>query len=81
MHVLTFLPIDHEDTGLNTHDKFEADTSIARTDYFLSPVGDSYSVNETLFNYWNDYCDGDFTLECMGPYQGARYNQSLATNG
>ncbi|SMR45458.1 unnamed protein product [Zymoseptoria tritici ST99CH_3D1] len=68
-------------TGLNTHDKFEADSSITRTDYYLSPNGDNYSVNETLFNYWNDFCNGDFTLECMGPYMRSRYDQSLHTNG
>lgn len=61
--------------------RFETDGSIARTDYYLSPTGDSYSVNASLFNYWNEYCDGDFTLACMGPYMGSRYNQSIATNG
>lgn len=68
-------------TGLNTHDKFEGDSSMARTDYFLSPTGDAYSVNATLFSYMANYCNGDLTLECMGPYMGSRYNQSITTNG
>lgn len=68
-------------TGLNTHDKFETDGSMTRNDYYLSPTGDAYNVNATLFGYMNDYCNGEFTLACMGPYMGSRYNQSLATNG
>lgn len=67
-------------TGLNTHNKFETDGSMTRNDYFTSPTGDAYSVNATIFGYMNDYCDGDFTLACMGPYMGSRYNQSKATN-
>jgi hypothetical protein len=68
-------------TGLNSHNKFEVDSSMTRTDFFLSPDGDSYSVNATLFNYWNEFCNGLFTLECMGPYMRSRYDQSRSTNG
>lgn len=68
-------------TGLNTHNKFETDGSIARNDYYLSPTGDSYSVNATLFEYMTEFCGGVYDLDCMGPYMGARYNQSKAENG
>ncbi|KAI5198107.1 hypothetical protein E4T38_07712 [Aureobasidium subglaciale] len=67
-------------TGLNAHNKFETDSSMTRNDYFTSPTGDAYSVNATIFGYMNDYCDGDFTLGCMGPYMGSRYNNSKETN-
>jgi len=67
-------------TGLNAHNKFETDSSMTRNDFYTSPTGDSYSVNATIFGYMNDYCNGDFTLGCMGPYMGARYNDSKQTN-
>jgi hypothetical protein len=68
-------------TGLNAHNKFETDSSMTRNDFYTSATGDAYSVNATLFNYMNDFCQSDFTLQCMGPYMGARYNQSKSTNG
>lgn len=68
-------------TGLNTHNKFETDGSIARNDYYLSPTGDAYNVNATLFEYMTKFCDGVYDLDCMGPYMGSRYNQSKAENG
>ena len=54
---------------------------MARNDYYLSPTGDNYNVNATLFGYMTDFCEGSFTLACMGPYMGSRYNQSKSTNG
>jgi hypothetical protein len=67
-------------TGLNAHNKFETDSSMTRNDFYTSPTGDSYSVNATIFGYMNDYCNGDFTLGCMGAYMGSRYNYSKETN-
>jgi hypothetical protein len=67
-------------TGLNAHNKFETDSSMTRNDFYTSPTGDSYSVNATIFGYMDDYCNGDFTLGCMGAYMGSRYNYSKETN-
>ncbi|KAI7469716.1 Cloroperoxidase [Hortaea werneckii] len=69
-------------TGLQTHNKFEVDASLARTDYALSPTGDAYTVNGTLFGEMIDTCaDQKFSLECMAKYNKQRFNESLNTNG
>lgn len=63
-------------------DKFEADASMARTDYALSPSGDAYTVNGTLFGQLVDDCQSsDYSLDCMGKFNQRRFNQSLSTNG
>lgn len=70
------------DTGLQTHNKFEVDASLARTDYALSPTGDAYTVNGSLFGEMMDTCaNQDFSLECMAKYNKLRFNESLNTNG
>ncbi|KAH9825695.1 heme-thiolate peroxidase aromatic peroxygenase like protein [Teratosphaeria destructans] len=70
------------DTGLQTHNKFEVDASLARTDYALSPTGDAYTVNGSLFGQMIDTCsDEGFSLPCMAKYDQQRFNESLTTNG
>lgn len=70
------------DTGLDTHNKFEVDASLSRTDYFLSPTGDSFEMNGTLFGEMVNTCgDEAFSGECMAMYNQKRFNESLATNG
>jgi len=61
--------------------KFEGDTSLTRNDYFLSPVGDDYKFNGTLFGYMQDTCQGNFNRENLALYRYQRYKQSLADNG
>lgn len=74
--------LSQSNTGLNTHNKFEADMSLARTDYALSPTGDSYSVNGTLFGEMVNSCGNqNFGAECMAKYNQKRFNESLNTNG
>lgn len=69
-------------TGLNTHNKFEADQSLSRTDFALSPSGDAYSLNGTLFGDMVDACGGqNFGAECMAKHNQRRFNDSLNTNG
>lgn len=69
-------------TGLQTHNKFEADASMARTDTYLSPDGDAYTVNGTLFGEMIDTCASQgFSAECMGVYTHKRWQESLETNG
>lgn len=69
-------------TGLDTHNKFEVDASLSRTDYFLSPTGDAYSVNGTLFGELVNSCGSQgFSQDCMAKYNQKRFNESLATNG
>lgn len=65
--------------GLDGHNKFEADTSLTRNDFFLAD-GDNYSFNGTLFGYMQDTCQGNFNLENLALYRKQRYDQSLADN-
>ncbi|KAG9085230.1 hypothetical protein FRC07_013429, partial [Ceratobasidium sp. 392] len=41
--------------GFNAHNKFEADVSLTRNDYYLSPTNDNFKFNGTLFKYMTDY--------------------------
>ncbi|KAJ4294179.1 hypothetical protein N0V90_007869 [Kalmusia sp. IMI 367209] len=65
--------------GLNGHNKFEADTSLTRNDYFTAD-GDNYSMNGTLFGMMQDTCKGNFNLENLALYRYQRYEQSIAEN-
>lgn len=65
--------------GLDGHNKFEADTSLTRNDYFTHN-GDNYNFNGTLFGYMQDTCQGNFNLENLALYRKQRYDQSLAEN-
>lgn len=59
--------------------KFEADTSLARSDYFLA-AGDDYSFNGTLFGMMQSTCQGNFDRDNLALYRYQRYQQSLAQN-
>ncbi|MCJ1471352.1 hypothetical protein MMC07_010000 [Pseudocyphellaria aurata] len=67
--------------GLSSHGKLESDASLTRNDYFLSPSGDNYSFNGTLFAMMQQTCQGNFDRDCMALYKYQRYTQSLADNG
>ena len=65
--------------GLDGHNKFEADSSLTRNDYFLAD-GDNYSFNGTLFGMMQDTCQGNFNRENLSKYRLQRYEQSRAEN-
>jgi len=65
--------------GLDGHNKFEADTSLTRDDYFLGD-GDNFSFNGTLFGMMQDTCQGNFNRANLAKYRYQRYQQSLAEN-
>ncbi|KAF2083470.1 putative aromatic peroxygenase [Saccharata proteae CBS 121410] len=65
--------------GLDGHNKFEADTSLTRNDFFLGK-GDNFNFNGTLFGMMDDTCDGLFNRENLALYRYQRYQQSLAEN-
>lgn len=69
-------------TGLQSHNRFEADASLARTDMYLSPDLDAYTVNGSLFGEMVNLCSSQgFSDECMGVYNHNRWTESLNTNG
>ncbi|KAH3916989.1 hypothetical protein HBH56_050320 [Parastagonospora nodorum] len=78
------LPLLGRQPGLNGHNKFEGDSSLTRTDYFLNN-GDNYSFNGSLFAEMKSFADtvsgGKFDLDALAAYRGKRYDESLATNG
>lgn len=61
--------------GLATHNKFEADSSLTRSDYYLNN-GDNYSFNGTLFGYMTTACNKVFDRNCLSKYRMQRYEQS-----
>merc|ERR1711939_1246048 len=65
--------------GLDGHNKFEADTSLTRNDFFTGG-GDNYNFNGTLFGMMNDACDGNFNRENLGHYRADRWRQSKMEN-
>jgi len=65
--------------GLDGHNKFEADTSLTRNDYFTAD-GDNFSFNGTLFGMMDDTCNSNFDLEGLALYRKQRYDQSVAEN-
>ncbi|GAB7354943.1 hypothetical protein MBLNU459_g5561t1 [Dothideomycetes sp. NU459] len=65
--------------GLDGHNKFEADTSLTRDDYFLGG-GDDFSFNGTLFGMMTKTTGGLFNRDGLAEYRAQRYNQSLAEN-
>lgn len=65
--------------GLDGHNKFEADTSLTRDDYFLGD-GDNFSFNGTLFGMMTQTTGGNYDLEGLALYREQRYYQSLAEN-
>jgi len=65
--------------GLDGHNKFEADTSLTRNDFFTGD-GDNFRFNGTLFGMMNDACDGNFNRENLGHYRADRWRQSKMEN-
>ncbi|CAF9919190.1 MAG: hypothetical protein HETSPECPRED_003970 [Heterodermia speciosa] len=65
--------------GLDAHNKFEADTSLTRSDYFLAEPND-FSFNGTLFGMMAATTGGNFNLSNMALYMSQRYAQSKADN-
>lgn len=64
--------------GLNGHNKFEADSSLTRDDFF--PDGDNYSFNGTLFGMMDDTCDSFFDINGLSKFREERWIQSQAQN-
>lgn len=65
--------------GLDGHNKFEADTSLTRNDYFTHD-GDNFSFNGTLFGMMDDTCDSNFDRSGLSLYRKQRYQQSVQEN-
>lgn len=65
--------------GLDGHNKFEADTSLTRDDFFTGN-GDDFTFNGTLFGMMDDTCNSNFDLNGLALYRAQRYNQSLTEN-
>ncbi|KAH9881250.1 hypothetical protein J1614_001746 [Plenodomus biglobosus] len=78
------LPLLGRQPGLNTHNKFEADSSLTRSDYFLNN-GDNYSFNGSLFDSMKNVADrvsgGNFDLNALAAYRSQRYDESVQSNG
>ncbi|MCJ1360738.1 MAG: hypothetical protein MMC33_010747 [Icmadophila ericetorum] len=68
-----------EELGIDAHNKFEADTSLSRSDFFLQEPND-FTFNGTLFNMMYQTTGGNFDLPNMVDYMGMRYKQSIAEN-
>ena len=65
--------------GLAGHNKFEADTSLTRNDFFLAN-GDDFTFNGTLFGMMEQTTGGDFNLKNLALYRYQRWHQSAAEN-
>lgn len=69
--------------GLNGHNKFEADASLTRNDYFTHS-GDNHSFNGTLFARMKDAADrvsgGKFDRNALAAYRSQRYEESVQEN-
>lgn len=65
--------------GLDGHNKFEADTSLTRNDFFTHG-GDNFNFNGTLFGMMDKTCNGLFNLQNLATYRKQRFTQSLNEN-
>ena len=65
--------------GLDGHNKFEADTSLTRNDFFTAG-GDNFNFNGTLFGQMVDTTGGTFDRDGLALYRYQRYQDSLAHN-
>lgn len=65
--------------GLDGHNKFEADTSLTRNDFFLGK-GDNFKFNGTLFKMMHDTTGGLYNRDNLAKYRYQRYQQSLRDN-
>lgn len=65
--------------GLDGHNKFEADSSLTRNDFFTAN-GDNFSFNGTLFKNMDTTCKSNFGRDEMSLYRKQRYDDSKANN-
>lgn len=65
--------------GLDGHNKFEADTSLTRNDYFTHN-GDNFKFNGTLFGMMTNTTGSNYNRDNLALYRYQRYQQSLAEN-
>ncbi|PVH83582.1 Cloroperoxidase [Cadophora sp. DSE1049] len=65
--------------GLDGHNKFEADSSLTRNDFFLGK-GDNFNFNGTLFSMMTETTGGTFDLEGLAKFRYERYVQSRRDN-
>ncbi|KAK3678167.1 hypothetical protein LTR78_002263 [Recurvomyces mirabilis] len=65
--------------GLDGHNKFEADSSLTRNDFFTHN-GDDFSFNGTLFGMMDTTCKSNFNREALSLYRSQRWHQSQAEN-
>ncbi|CZR51721.1 uncharacterized protein PAC_01598 [Phialocephala subalpina] len=68
-----------QEPGLDGHNKFEADTSLTRDDYFLG-TGDNFNFNGTLFKMMTETTGGLYNRDGLAKYRYQRYQQSLHDN-
>ncbi|CAA9964295.1 hypothetical protein CFE70_007046 [Pyrenophora teres f. teres 0-1] len=77
------LPLLGRQPGLNGHNKFEADSSLTRNDYYTSN-GDNYNFNGTLFGNMKKVADrvsgGKFDRNALAAYRSQRYDESRREN-
>ena len=71
-----------DEPGLDGHNRFEADTSLTRDDFFFE--GDDFTFNGTkfqnMYDYAQQYGGGLFDRETIAAYRAARWDDSEATN-
>lgn len=60
--------------ALDGHNKFEADTSPTRNDYFLGK-SDNFNFSSTLFWMVTETTDGTFDLDGLAKFGYERYTQ------
>ncbi|GIZ49912.1 hypothetical protein CKM354_001292900 [Cercospora kikuchii] len=65
--------------GLAGHNKFEADTSLTRNDFFTGG-GDNFSFNRTLYDMMSATTGGLHNVENLAVYRGERWDQSVEEN-
>ena len=71
--------ISSSQPGLDGYNKFEAGTSLMRTDYFLAD-GDNFSVDGTLFDMMAETTGGILDLDGLALYRFQYYQQSRRDN-
>lgn len=65
-------PLTPSEPGLDGHNKFEADTSLTRSDYFING-GDNFSFNTTLWAQMTNSTGGLFNFDGLAKYRFERY--------
>ncbi|KAK5709320.1 hypothetical protein LTR17_019891 [Elasticomyces elasticus] len=65
--------------GLDGHNKFEADSSLTRNDFFTHG-GDNFRFNGTLFGKMDNTCQSSFTREHLSVYRNQRWHESQVEN-